>query len=258
MKKKAKETTSWEGVSSWYNKAVGDEGHYYHKNVIIPKLTAHIASISTNPNTALLDLACGQGILSRHIPPAFEYVGIDISPSLIQAAKEKSPHKNCSFHVCDITKTLPIKQKKFQICTIILALQNIAHPLQALQNAAKNLDQGGVLFLVMNHPCFRVPKQSSWGIDQENNIQYRRIDRYASSCKIPIQAKPSLGKKSPETFSFHHSLSTWTLWLQNAGFAIAWIEEWCSDKVSTGKYAAREDLSRKEIPLFLTIKAFKL
>lgn len=258
MSKKNKESTSWEGISTWYDKAVGDEGHYYHKHVIIPKLLPLLTPSENTPPKALLDLACGQGILSRHIPSSLEYVGVDISPSLLLAAKEKNTSKNCSFHLGDITKPLPIGKKKFQLCTIILALQNIAHPLKALQNAAASLENEGELILVMNHPCFRIPKQSSWGIDQENNIQYRRIDKYTSSYKVPIQSNPGLGKKSPETFSFHHPLSTWSLWLNNAGFAISWMEEWCSNKVSTGKYAQREDESRREIPLFLTIKARKL
>lgn len=254
---KKKETTSWEGVSKWYDKAVGTTGHYYHENVILPKILS-LFEIRKDSKGSLLDLACGQGILSRHLPPSFEYLGVDISPSLLQSAKTQNKKKLHSFAAGDITKPLPTSKKDFELCTIILALQNIQNPLLALKNASEHLVSGGTLLIVMNHPCFRIPRQSSWGVDLENKIQYRRIDRYYSSIKIPIQSHPSKGTKSEETLSFHHPLSKWSLWLKEAGFVISSIEEWCSDKKSTGKHAKMEDVSRAEIPLFLSFVAKKL
>jgi hypothetical protein len=32
------QNTSWEKSSKWYNKIVGDEGHYFHQAVIFPNL----------------------------------------------------------------------------------------------------------------------------------------------------------------------------------------------------------------------------
>lgn len=256
MKKKHHQTTSWEGASSWYDQAVGETGHYYHEKVILPNL-ARLLSLQEGSTLSYLDLACGQGILSRYLPKSSFYVGVDLSSSLITSAQTKNTQPNHTFIVSDITKPLPVSKKDFDFCTIILALQNVEHPIKAFQNAAKHLSPGGKLVLVMNHPCFRIPKQSSWGTDAERHIQYRRIDGYYQSVVIPIQLHPSQGKQSVTTPSFHHPLSNWTLWLHEAGFAIEWMEEWCSDKVSTGKHAEREDRSRQEIPLFLTITAFK-
>ena len=151
-----------------------------------------------------------------------------------------------------------VSKKNFHFCTIILALQNLQHPLDAMKNAFKHLAPEGKLLIVMNHPCFRIPRQSSWGVDLKTTTQYRRIDRYYSCLKIPIQSHPSQGDLSTETLSFHHPLSQWSLWLKEAGFVIELIEEWCSDKKSTGKYAKMEDISRNEIPLFLSFIAKKL
>ena len=258
MKNFEKKTdTSWEKISSWYDGAVGESGHYYHERVIFPALQKLI-SFDEKTHFSLLDLACGQGILSRVLPKTISYTGIDLSPSLIKAAKEKNKNKQCQFFHADITKKLPVEKSDFDCCTIILALQNIKDPFLALQNAFLHLKAGGSLVLVLNHPCFRIPRQSSWGIDEERQIQYRRIDRYQTPMTIPIQAHPSLGKKSEATPSFHFSLSDLTKWLYKAGFVIEWLEELCSDKKSTGKCAKREDRSRKEIPLFLCIKARKL
>lgn len=254
--KKIRHQTSWEKVSSWYDQSVGQTGHYYHENIILPKVL-HMLGLTENSVGSLLDLACGQGIASRSIPKSLDYTGIDISPSLIHAAKEKSTNKNHEFHLADITKKITINKKNFTFCTIILALQNLESPLGAFQNVHRLLSPEGSFVFVINHPCFRIPKHSSWGIDEEKQIQYRRMDGYCSSLKIPIAAHPSQGSKSVQTPSFHHSLSTWMQWLSQAGFVIESLEEWCSDKTSTGKYAKREDISRSEFPLFLAIKATK-
>ena len=251
-----KETTSWESVGKWYQSIVGDDGHYYHKHVILPALLEHM-QVNKIKDPLVLDLGCGPGVLARQLPSNTRYIGIDLSTSLVKSAKSQDKDPLHEYFLGDITKPLPIKTSECSHATIILALQNVEHPLLALKNAFKYLRPGGKLFVILNHPCFRVPRQSSWRVDEEQKIQYRRIDRYKSSLKIPIQAHPSKGESSATTWSFHHSLSTYSKWLKEAGFAIELIDEWCSNKVSTGKAAKMENRSREEIPLFLCLIAVK-
>lgn len=246
--------TSWEPVQKWYRSVVGEEGHYYHQHIIMPGL---MRLMNLKPqSSSLLDLACGQGVLGRQVPEIMKYTGVDISSSLVKEARRQDKSSHHTYLVADITKPLNLNQK-FSHCTIILALQNIEHPLLALKNAGNHIEKGGKLIIVLNHPCFRIPRQSSWQIDEQKKIQYRRLDRYFSPMEIPIQAHPSKGEQSASTLSFHYPISTYSRWLSDAGFFIEEIEEWCSDKVSTGKAAKMENRSREEFPLFLTICAEK-
>ncbi|MCX6989169.1 MAG: class I SAM-dependent methyltransferase [Chlamydiae bacterium] len=252
-----KENSSWESVSGWYNKVVGSKGHYYHENVILPKV-AYILSQHVSKQSSLLDLACGQGILARSIPKEIEYLGIDAAASLIQSAKRLSKNKLHHFQVADLTNTLELTKNNFDACTIILALQNISNPLQVMRNAARHVKKDGVFILILNHPCFRIPRQTSWQIDEPKKIQYRRVDLYMSPLTIPIQAHPSQGEESVNTWSYHHNLSDYSKMLKEAGFVIDSLDEWCSDKQSTGGKAKMENRSREEIPMFLSIIAKKL
>lgn len=248
--------TSWQNVGKWYNHAVGEEGHFYHQTLIIPQ-TLKLLNLSEIKSCSLLDLACGQGVLSRHLPEHVAYVGVDAAAPLIAAARRyRHPHSH-QFFQADITQNLPLQHPLFSHATLILALQNIENPLAVFLNASHHLQSNASFLLVINHPCFRIPRQSSWKIDEENNTQYRRIDRYMSPMKIPIQTHPSKQQYSPHTFSFHHPLSDYSRWLKEAGFFIELIEEWCSPKVSEGGAAKRENRSRKEIPLFMAILARK-
>lgn len=249
MKEKKKTINdSW----SSYDKTVGLKGHYYHQQLILPK-ALDLLNLR-KANLSLLDLGCGQGILARHIPEKVDYLGVDSSSALICAAKKYSKHR---FIVGDVSKPLKTEKKDFTHAALILALQNIKDGFAVLKNSADHLKQGGKLLVVLNHPCFRVPRQSSWEVDEKKRVQYRRIDRYISPLDIPIQMRPSQNDVADETWSYHYPLSSYTLWLKEAGFCIEILEEWCSDKISTGKASTMENRSRQEFPLFLAILARK-
>ncbi|MBI5273208.1 MAG: class I SAM-dependent methyltransferase [Chlamydiia bacterium] len=244
--------SSWNDAKPWYSSIVGDKGHYYHQALIFPNL---FKLLRLSPGSALLDLGCGQGVLARNLPQETAYVGVDLSEKLIDEAKKHTKHSQCTFLVADATKKLPIQKTNFDYAVCILSLQNMENMSGAIQNAANHLKQRGELILVLNHPCFRIPRQSSWGIDAQAKLQYRRINRYMTPLKIPLQIHPSKGEESALTYSFHHSLSDFSQALSAHGFSIRAIEEWCSDKKSTGANQRMENLARKEIPLFLTLVA---
>jgi ubiquinone/menaquinone biosynthesis C-methylase UbiE len=253
---KSKSHSSWEESSSWYDSIVGEKGHYYHQSLIIPKVVA-LLELNNSKEPKLLDLGCGQGILARNLPKNVNYLGIDASDSLLHSAK-KFKEKNHSYLLADLTKPLQLQQKDFTHAAIILALQNMQEPLLVLKNAEAHLVKKARLVIVLNHPCFRIPRQSSWQIDSAKKLQFRRIDRYFSPMSIPIQTSPSKNERSAQTFSYHFSLSSYSSFLKQAGFAIIEIQEWCSDKKSTGKNATMENRARAEFPLFLTIVAEKI
>jgi ubiquinone/menaquinone biosynthesis C-methylase UbiE len=247
--------TSWESSSDWYDKTVGAQGHYYHRQVVLP---GTLKLLGLKAKDALLDLACGQGILARQIPKGVSYLGVDASRSLIQSAKNAKVHPSHAFAVYDLNLPVTLDHPPFTHAACILALQNIESPAALFQTAFQALKSQGTLVLVINHPCFRIPRQSHWGIDPQKKLQYRRLDLYMSALKIPIQTHPSQQKESPTTWSFHRPLSAYSKLLKDAGFKISAIEEWCSDKKSTGKMASLENRSRQEFPLFLAIAAEKV
>lgn len=248
--------SSWEPVEKWYNGIVGKEGHHYHQQIVIPGVLK-LLDFKRKENESLLDLACGQGVLARSIPKEVGYCGVDISQGLIAHAKEYDSSAHHEFLVADITKPLALKKKEFSHASIVLALQNVEKPEAVFKNAFRYLVPGGKFAMVLNHPCFRIPRQSSWKVDPDQKLQYRRVDRYMSPQSIPIQTNPGKGKESSTTLSYHYSLSAYSQWLYQEGFCILKMEEWCSDKVSTGGAAKMENRAREEFPLFLAILAQK-
>ncbi len=246
-------TSSWDDAKDWYSGCVGEKGHYYHQSVVIPGVLRMLKLLKQG---SLLDLGCGQGVLARSLPASIEYVGIDLSKALIDEAKRLTKGKHCSFYVGDATgKKLPIEKNDFDLATCILSLQNMEHGEGAIQTAARYLKREGELLLILNHPCFRIPRQSGWGVDEKAKLQYRRMNAYMSPMDIPLQIHPGKGANSEVFHSYHHPLSDYMCWLSKWGFALTGLEEWCSDKKSEGSKKRMEDRARSEIPLFLTLRA---
>lgn len=245
--------SSWENSQKWYNDLVGPSGHYYHTEIVLPNT---LRLLSLTPDSKLLDMACGQGVLSRAIPKIASYTGYDLSPSLIQEAKKLNRDKSHQFFVQDAEKALPSSVGTFTHGSCLLALQNIPSPKLAIQSLAPHLQKGARFVCVLNHPCFRIPRMSGWQVDTQKKLQSRRLDVYMSPQKIPMATHPS-DPKSETTWSFHHPLSYFFDSFKSSGFYIETLEEWCSNKTSSGKMASAENRARKEFPLFLAIVAIK-
>ncbi|WP_246481878.1 class I SAM-dependent methyltransferase [Chlamydiifrater volucris] len=259
IEKKHHPYTSWSKVAKEYHSIVGFEGHFYHKEVILPNLQTFLENSSED---IFVDLGCGQGVFEKNISKDSKYLGLDISKELIKIAENSRTTPNHSFVVADLTKPeLPSKAHpylgKASKAVAILSLQNMTNPEIAITHASNLLRNGGLFVIVLNHPCFRIPRLSSWGYDEDQKLMYRRLDRYLSKQKIPIQNNPSR-RNSALTWSFHFPLSFWISALRKNKFHLTDLEEWISPKQSYGKRGRAENLAREEFPLFLALKAEKV
>lgn len=239
--------------TSWGREAVVGE---YQKELILPNL---LRLLEIKRGDLILDLGCGPGFFAREFAKkGGKVVGIDISKELIELAK-REPAKGIEYHIASADDLKFLPEKSVDKITIILAIQNIENVAGVFKECARVLKPSGKIFLVMNHPAFRVPKASDWDFDTKENIQYRRIDSYMTESKAKIEMHPSMRfRASPHTITFHRPLQYYFKILGNAGFAVSRLEEWISSKRSEpGQRAAAENRARKEFPLFLFMEIIK-
>jgi len=203
--------------------------------------------------SSLLDVGCGQGVLGRAVDPEVKYVGVDVSKSLITYAQEMDDSESHTYVVGDGENLR--QEELFTHISCVLALQNMQKQDRVISNMSSLLEPNGRMVLVLNHPAFRIPRQSGWG-EHPNKIQYRYINRYLEPLEIPITMHPGQ-EKSGLTWSYHVPISYYAQALASAGFVIELIEEWTSDKQSEGKAAKMENRARAEIPLFMALVAVK-
>jgi SAM-dependent methyltransferase len=182
---------------------------------------------------------------------------VDAAAELIRLARQRSAPA-IQYHVGDARDLSFLPAEAFAAVTCILAIQNIHPILPVFQSAQRVLVPGGRLVMVMMHPCFRGPKETSWGWDEARRVQYRRVDRYLIPRKAPIVTNPG---SAPDkyTWSFHKPIEAYVKALRHAGLLIDALEEWTSHKTTAaGPRAPAENASRKEIPLFMAVRAVKV
>lgn len=248
--------TSWNQSAAWYHQTTKQgQGHYFHRQVIVP---AVLKLLHLKPGDSILDVGCGDGFLTHHIDPGVIYYGVDSAPGMIALAKKNHPHNPLHHYlVADATRDLQLPNLSFNHAVFILSLQNLREPEKALSLAASALKPQGDMVLVLNHPCFRIPRQSGWSVDEQNKQLKRWVNRYLTPMEIPILMHPGV-KTSESTLTFHEPISFYINTLSRLGLATRQVLELASDKSSVGKAKKMENLSRSEIPLFLVIFAQKV
>lgn len=246
--------TSWEKSADWYDRILGERGSELYQAVVIPKA---LDLLKPQRGEVILDLGCGQGVFSRAMADkGAKVTGIDAAPTLIAKARTYQSRTQIRYFDRDAADLEGLGE--FDAASAILCLQNMEHLDKVIASTATVLKPGGRMLWVLNHPAFRIPRQSSWGNEEERKIQYRRVDAYSSTLGIPITMHP--GKADSEsTVSFHRSLETLTTCGFQAGLSMAGLGEWYSHKESQpGPRARAENRARKEFPLFLAMLWKKL
>jgi ubiquinone/menaquinone biosynthesis C-methylase UbiE len=264
-------STSWGKVASWYDKMINDENSYQNK-VILPKVIKILEdNIKKNNGEVILDLGCGVGFFTEKFHNRFvdqkatfeirnKIIGVDIGEESITVAKAKT-NTEIEYHT-NTAESLPfLKNMSVDKITIILALQNIKFVQKCISECGRLLKKNGKLIVVMNHPYFRIPKNTSWNWDSENFKQYRRVDRYLSPFEIEIDMNPgkkdktAKEKKEATTLSFHRPLSWYTQEFARQGLFIEDMQEWISHIAADQgpKKTPALEFARQEFPLFMCL-----
>ena len=257
-------STGWEDVAEWYDELIAERGSDHYERVILPGV---LGLLGCRAGRRVLDVACGQGVLSRLLNErGVRTVGVDASQRLIEAATARSGPLG-EFRVGDVRELEGMigdlgGAASFDAAACVMALMNIDPVEPVLRGCAGLLKPGAPLVVVMLHPAFRAPGRTSWGWDtaRDGSVrQYRRVEAYLSVERRDIVMNPggaAAGANTVITPTYLRPLGWYVARLVEAGFTVDAMEEWVSLRVSQpGPRAGEENRARGEIPLFLAVRA---
>lgn len=248
-----RDPSGWDKLAYWYDGWMGAAGSDHHQKLAVP---AVLELLNLQAGEQVLDVGAGQGVLAPYVADAGGiYTGVDISPRLVAIARKRHSASG-RFLQGDARRlsNIPmLKSNQFDAVVFLLSIQDM-NPLDALlRSAAWALREGGRLVILMTHPCFRIPRQSGWGYDNERQLHFRRVDRYLKPLSVPM--KPYGRQHSGVSISFHRPLSHYINGLAVCGFLVDALEEITSYETGTTK---AEQRAYAEIPLFVGLRARKL
>ncbi len=253
-------------MANWYDDYLKDEDNYQNK-VILPNLLRLLDLDSLSDDSRILDIGCGQGFfIDKIINSTNKYIniyGLDLGSDLISIAKDNlSKYDNVVLENADAANMKNIKSDSIDLVYSVLALQNMKDLDKVVSEISRVLKNGKRAVLVINHPAFRIPKDSDWYFDNNFRRQGRVVYNYMSDKKYAIDMNPgqkALSGKNEQTFSFHHPLQYFSKLFYKNNLAILKIEEWMSHKKSQpGPKQQAEDNARKEIPMFMCLELINI
>ena len=146
----------YDQFAEWYEQWIGDAP---------PLLAAHAGLLPAVTGDRVLDIACGQGRMSRYLASLGAHVtGIDISAAMLGKARAAGPD-NITYIHADVTGHLAWWDgRPFDGCTCELALMDIDDLAGTLSTVTAVLRPDGWFAASIVHPCFPGNEhgRSSW------------------------------------------------------------------------------------------------
>jgi ubiquinone/menaquinone biosynthesis C-methylase UbiE len=170
----------------------------------------------------VLDVACGQGVLTRELASAgFTVTGTDISAELLRIARVdevKSP-LGITYVEDDACALAKFSESEFDGATSNLAINDVDDLPAFMASVARVLKPGGWFLFAGMHPCFWAPR-TGWFETQASNDH---SVRYFDEGRWWRQDEPTgpVGKLGHQ----HRTLSTLLNTLIGAGLLVDRIEE---------------------------------
>lgn len=259
--------SSWDHVAEWYDSLLDQRSSDHHHRVIVP---GTLRLLEPREGQRVLDVACGQGVLAAGlVHHGANVVGLDLSPKLIDAAHGhlRPAGSQAEFLVMDARDLSNETHRlggagSFDAAALVMAAMNI-DPIEPVFAGVRTLLRtDGRFVIVMLHPSFRAPQQTAWHWEEDESGDercVRTVSGYLSTFRSSIVMNPgqaARGRRAVTTWTYHRPLQMYVAALAHAGFTIDMIEEWTSQRASEpGRRASEENRSRREIPLFMAIRA---
>jgi 2-polyprenyl-3-methyl-5-hydroxy-6-metoxy-1,4-benzoquinol methylase len=129
----------------------------YNLDLVIPRLLQVAGDVD---GLTVLDAGCGEGIVSRTLSSsAKQVVGIDVSPRLIEYARERDITQTITYEVRDLSRPLPEYTDTFDLVVSNLVLNDVPDYRAFITTLSAVLKPLGRIVLSMNNPYSAVLRE---------------------------------------------------------------------------------------------------
>jgi len=198
------------------------------------------------PGALTVDVGCGEGRFTRDLKRlGHRVIGIDSSPSLIEAARRADPGGD---YRCASATTLPLENASCDLVIAFMSLQDIDELTAAVSEMGRVLVANGSACIAVVHPLNSAGTFENESADSPFVIAGSYLDEFDYSDDIARNGLRMVfhGK--------HRPLEAYSRALEASGFVIDAIREHAIPEDGMGAEPSRR---WQRIPLFLHVRARK-
>jgi len=147
---------AWEANAELWDSRMGDEGNDFFNVLCWPILASFL---DLKPDSAVLDIACGNGLTSRRLAALGANVtAFDFSSNLVEKARARlNPDNRITYHEVDATneeQLLSLGEQKFDSALSNMALFDMENIETLFRTLPKLIKPNGAFVFSLTHPCF--------------------------------------------------------------------------------------------------------
>jgi ubiquinone/menaquinone biosynthesis C-methylase UbiE len=234
---------SWDEVASDYHKTVGDTGDSYHRTYVNPVIFEILGNVES---LSILDLACGQGYLSRLlVQRGAEVTGIDISEKMLEIARasEASEPIGVKYIHCSTADMSEIADASMDCVVSTFGFHDIKEIDRTIEECSRVLKEGGKLVFAIPHPL------SQGRRFQDEDGYFLKMRHYMSIQEVPHYKYGDSG-----VMAYYRPLSYYFEKVFSVGLKMMAFREIITE-MSRGRPITKEQLlvHKQEIPGFLVV-----
>jgi 2-polyprenyl-3-methyl-5-hydroxy-6-metoxy-1,4-benzoquinol methylase len=125
-----------------------------------PIMTRLLESLGDIDGKSILDACCGEGFLARVLAARGACVtGIDLSPRLIDAARQKDPSTSIDYRVADLSQGIPDLYERFDAIGSYMALNDVADYRGFAATLSDLAKANGLVVVAFNNPYSSVVRE---------------------------------------------------------------------------------------------------
>ena len=232
---------SWDEVAYDYHKTVGETGDSYHRTYVNPVLFEILGDVK---GLSILDLACGQGYLSRILArKGANVVGVDLSEKMLEIAQasENSEPLGVKYILGSSADMSAIADASMNHVVSTFGFHDIKEMESTMEECGRVLKEGGKLVFAIPHPLAYARRSE----DEEG--YFLKMRHYMLVKEIP---HPKY--RDTEVMAYHRPLSFYLEKAFSVGLLMIVFRE-ITTELFRGRPIEDEKLLayRREIPGFL-------
>lgn len=169
---------------------------------------------------SVLDLGCGEGYCARELKRrgAGDYLGVDLSPEMIQAAKiqENRDLLGIEYQACNVVEFMPVRSFDLCVAVFLFNYLRVAEMQRVFSMVYDTLPEKGQFIFSVPHPSFPFidsEKSAPFYFDSKNKNYFSAVDQ---------QLEGEIWKRNGETLHVqcvHKTFSDYFDCLKASGFS---------------------------------------